>query len=111
MDVVKIGRGTSVDNYSSVGTYATRIASGRGEGHVYRLEFDAGGSIGRHRAGFDQLFCVVSGAGWVEGNDGIRRAVVQGDVARFRRGETHAKGSDDGMAVVMVQLTDFDFDG
>ena len=110
MDVIRIGRGQTIVDFSSTGAFAAPIASWSGEGHVYRVEFDAGGAIGRHRAGFDQLFCVIDGSGWVEGNDGVRVPFATGDVARIRRGEVHAKGSDAGMAAIMIQLDDFGFD-
>ena len=34
------------------------------------VQFDAGGMIGRHEAGFGQLFIVLAGTGWVAGDDG-----------------------------------------
>ncbi len=110
MDVIRVGRGKTIVDFSSTGAFSSPIASGAGEGHVYRVEFDAGGAIGRHRAGFDQLFCVIDGSGWAEGNDGVRASIAIGDVARIRRGEIHAKGSDVGMTAIMIQLDDFGFD-
>ena len=110
MDVVRVQRGARIVEFSSTRAFATPIAHGRGEGHVYRVEFDADGEIGRHRAGFDQLFCVIDGTGWTEGDDGVRVPVAAGDVARIRRGEVHAKGSDVGMTAIMIQLDDFGFD-
>jgi len=66
----------------------------------------AGGEIGPHRAGFGQLFCVVAGAGWVAGADGVRHAVRAGQAAVIAHGEVHAKGSATGLSAVMIQLTD-----
>jgi GrpB-like predicted nucleotidyltransferase (UPF0157 family)/quercetin dioxygenase-like cupin family protein len=93
-----------VTNYDSSGVSSVHGASGSGEGHVYSLFFEAGGQIGRHPAGPAQLFVIVEGAGWVEGEDGVRRSVRAGEAACFAPGEMHAKGSESGMTAVMIQL-------
>lgn len=85
---------------------AARLVHGAGEAHAYLLHFDAGGAIGRHEAGFGQLFVVVEGSGWVSGQDDVRTDVSAGDVALFHRGEFHGKGSETGMTAVMVQVRD-----
>lgn len=71
---------------------------------MYTLHFDAGGSIGHHRAGPAQLFLIVEGVGGVEGEDGTKREVQIGEAAYFSPGEMHAKGSDSGMTAIMIQL-------
>jgi hypothetical protein len=38
----------------------------------------------------------------------LRVEVKAGDIVMFDRGEQHAKGSDTGMSVVMVQIRDLD---
>jgi len=83
-----------------------RLVHGVGEAHAYLLHFDAGGAIGRHEAGYGQLFVVVQGRGWVSGQDDVRTEVSTGDVVLFQRGEHHDKGSDTGMTAVMVQVRD-----
>lgn len=94
--------------YRSHGATAVRLADGAGEAHAYLLHFEAGGEIGRHEAGFGQLFVVVAGEGWVSGDDGVRVEVSSGDVVMFDRGERHSKGTETGMSVVMVQVRDLD---
>jgi quercetin dioxygenase-like cupin family protein len=94
--------------YRSHGATAVRLADGFGEAHAYLLQFGPGGEIGRHEAGFEQLFVVVTGEGWVSGADGVRGDVRRGDVVMFDRGEVHAKGSGTGMSVVMMQIRDLD---
>lgn len=84
------------------------MADGRGEAHVYRLRFDPGGAIGPHTAGFGQLFLVIEGSGWAAGADGNRVELRTGDAACFERGELHSKGSDTGMSVIMVQVSDLE---
>lgn len=95
-----------VATFEAHGTSAARLADGEGEAHAYMLQFEAGGAIGRHEAGYGQLFIVLTGRGWVSGNDGVRAEVTDGDVVLFDRGEQHAKGSDAGMTAVMVQVRD-----
>ncbi len=85
---------------------ARTLAAGAGEAHAYVVRIEAGGLVDRHVAGFGQLWIVIDGSGWVEGGDGARVGVRAGDVAFFARGETHAKGSDDGLTAVMVQVRD-----
>jgi quercetin dioxygenase-like cupin family protein len=97
-----------ITNFDSIGVSSVKGATGSGEGHIYTLHFDAGGKVGRHPAGPAQLFMVVAGAGWVEGENGVRRSVKIGEAAFFSPGEVHAKGSDSGMTAIMVQLDRLD---
>ncbi len=101
-----VARCTPITDYQSNGAAAVRIADGDGEAHAYLVRFEAGGAIGRHEAGFGQLFIVLDGAGWTSGDDGVRADVQPGDVVVFQRGEQHAKGSDTGMTALMVQVRD-----
>ena len=89
-------RAVPIEVYSSQAAASVPLGSGQGAARVYALHFDPGGSIGRHRAGFGQLFVVVSGSGWVEGDDGTRTELAPGQAAWFARGEMHAKGSESG---------------
>jgi quercetin dioxygenase-like cupin family protein len=100
------GHGTPITVYDSHGAFAIPLGEGRGEGHVYCVRIEAGGSIGAHEAGFSQLFLVVAGSGWVSGPDGEQRPLGVGRGVFIGRGEIHAKGSDTGMTAIMVQLTD-----
>lgn len=95
-----------ISTYESRGAASVRLAHGRGDAHAYLLHFEAGGTIGRHEAGFGQLFIVLTGGGWAAGGDGVRVGISAGDVVMFERGEQHAKGSDTGMSAVMVQIRD-----
>lgn len=97
-----------IEAFSSHAAASRHLGSGRGAAHVYVIHFEAGGSIGRHRAGFDQLFLAVSGRGWVEGGDGTRVELAAGQAVRFAWGEQHAKGSESGMTAVMVQVDALD---
>jgi quercetin dioxygenase-like cupin family protein len=108
MHVLEFGRdrAAAIERFSSEGASSVPLARGRGEAHVYAVHIDPGGSIGHHRAGVGQLFIVVSGAGWAEGDDGVRVDLTEGQAVCFARGEMHAKGSDQGMTALMVQVDD-----
>lgn len=93
--------------FGSVGAASVPLAHGMGENHAYALHFAPGGVIGPHPAGFDQLFLVVQGAGWVAGADGVRQALATLEGAFVPAGEMHAKGSEAGMTAVMLQSSKF----
>ena len=101
-------RAEPITRFGASGVSSIKGAEGSGDGHVYTLYFQSGGQIGRHPAGPAQLFLVVEGSGWVEGGDGIRRAVEMGEATYFAPGESHAKGSETGMTAVMIQLDRLD---
>jgi quercetin dioxygenase-like cupin family protein len=69
------------------------------------LSFVAGGEIGTHVAGLDQLFYVLSGSPWIDVN-GRRDELDAGSGVFVKSGDSHAKGSASGASVLMVQLTD-----
>lgn len=91
--------------FGATGAFSIHLGSGSGESHAYVLHFDPEGEIGMHKAGFDQLFLVVSGEAWL---------TVEGDTVELRSGEAgvvpqgsmHAKGSRSGGTVVMIQMLD-----
>jgi quercetin dioxygenase-like cupin family protein len=99
-------RGEPIERFESVAAQSVHVGDGEGEAHVYAVHFDAGGSIGRHPAGFGQLFLVTAGSGWVAGEDGTRVELAAGQGAYIARGETHSKGSEAGMSAIMVQVHD-----
>lgn len=95
---------TPIQKYESSGAAALPIASGHGDTHVNYVQFEPGGVIGPHPTGFAQLFIVSQGSGWVAGEDGVRTPISTGQYAYYRKGELHSKGTDKGMAAIMVQV-------
>lgn len=85
---------------------AVELAEGTGEAHVYTVYLEAGGVIGPHEAGFGQLFVPLFGSGWVAGGDNERLPVGEGEAAFIARGEVHSKGSETGLAALMIQVRD-----
>jgi hypothetical protein len=96
--------GAPIAEFGSIGASAAHLASGGGDAHVYVVRIDAGGFIGPHEAGFDQLFVPVSGEGWAAGADGVRHSIGVGQAALITRGECHDKGSDTGLTALMMQV-------
>jgi mannose-6-phosphate isomerase-like protein (cupin superfamily) len=67
-----------------------------------------GGFVPRHPAVGPQLFAVVSGSGWVSGDDGVKVPIRTGQAAYWEPGESHESGTDEGMRVIVVQGVGFD---
>jgi quercetin dioxygenase-like cupin family protein len=97
-----------IELFDSVAASAVHLCDGAGEAHVYCLHFEAGGVIGEHVAGFDQLLLIVAGEGWAAGASGRRVNLSAGQGVFFARGETHSKGSETGMTAVMVQVSEIE---
>jgi quercetin dioxygenase-like cupin family protein len=83
-----------------------KLAEGEGEARAYVQYIGPGGEIGPHEARFGQLYFAISGNGWVAGGDGKPIPLSEGQVAFIRRGEIHSKGSDTGLAALMIQVRD-----
>ena len=93
-----------ISEFESQRARAQPLADGDGKCHIYFVHLEAGGIIGPHPAGFDQLFLVASGSGWVAGPDGLRQSLIAGQGAVIVRGEVHSKGSDAGLSAIMIQI-------
>jgi quercetin dioxygenase-like cupin family protein len=74
-----------------------------GEVRVDLAYFEPGDRVGLHRAGLPQLFCVLRGAGWVQGEDAPEEPIGEGEAVLWHRGERHAARTDGGMAVLILQ--------
>jgi hypothetical protein len=61
------------------------------------------GLLGTHEAATHQLFCVVSGEGWVAGSDDVRHSIGPFQAAEWDVGERHTSGTDTGMVAVVVE--------
>jgi quercetin dioxygenase-like cupin family protein len=94
-----------VSEFDSHGVAAAELMAGRGEAHVHVVRIHAGGAIGPHEAGFEQLFVVLAGAGWLEVERG-RIDLEAGQACRVRRGEAHSKGAITDLVAVMIQVAE-----
>ena len=96
-----------ITQFSSSGASSVELAHGVGESHAYAVHFVPGGVIGPHPAGYDQLFLVVHGSGWIAGADGVRLELGANHGAFVPKGELHSKGSEGGLLALMVQASAF----
>jgi quercetin dioxygenase-like cupin family protein len=78
------------------------------EAHVVVIEVGPGGVVARHPAVGAQLFAVLAGSGWVSGGDGARAQISAGEAVLWEPGEEHESGSEDGMAVLVVEAESLD---
>ena len=98
-------QGRSIGQFGSVEASVLGVTRG---GHVVVISLGAGGRLGRHAAGSEQLFLVVSGSGWVSGSDGDRVSIRAGEAAIWSAGEEHESGSDEGMTALVVESEQLD---
>jgi quercetin dioxygenase-like cupin family protein len=96
-----------VDEYGSQGVRMSEAVRMRDleECAVHLAAIEPGGILGRHPNRLWQLFCVMSGSGWVAGPDGVRQDIVAGQAVLWSPGEEHESGSEEGMTVVITQAT------
>lgn len=92
----------SITAYGSEGAEITPILRSTTACHVAQLKLSAGGSVGLHPAVGEQVFLVLEGEGWVEGETG-GRAVRPGDAAYWTNGENHQSGSNKGLTALLIE--------
>ena len=108
MEMYSFGRddGHSVDRYGSDFVLAP-LTDPNGRARAACAHLRAGDSVGEHEAATGQLFCVVSGSGWVSGHDRQRVAITTNQAVFWSQGETHAAGTDVGMTAIILEGDDF----
>jgi GrpB-like predicted nucleotidyltransferase (UPF0157 family) len=83
------------------------LTAGSANVRVQVMHLPPDGRVGRHAAAHRQLFGVVSGSGWVSGEDGGHREIDAGFAALWEEGEEHEAGSRHGLSAVCIE-GDFD---
>jgi quercetin dioxygenase-like cupin family protein len=106
MRIISYGaqQGIDITGFGSVGVRLTPLVR-MGQGGVAVMRVAAGGEIGRHPAGVDQLFVVVAGRGTVCGADGVWQSVEAGQAVLWAAGEEHATRADEPLVAVVVEVT------
>jgi len=99
------GGGRQIREFDSADASVVGVTT---SGHVVVISIEPGGLVGRHPAGAEQLFLVVSGSGWVTGPDGRRVALGAGEAAVWSAGEEHESGSAEGMTALVVEAEQLD---
>jgi quercetin dioxygenase-like cupin family protein len=100
--------GRLLDQFDSRRTIITRIAHLTQETFVRCFYLDAGGVVGYHSAGENQLFLVVAGQGKVRGRAGEWVSIAQGRAALWLAGEDHESRTETGMIALVLEGKDLD---
>ncbi len=72
------------------------------------INIEQGGIVGYHQAPVPQLFIVIQGEGWVQGEDTNRIIIKSGKGVLWKKGEGHASGSETGLAALVLQSENLD---
>jgi quercetin dioxygenase-like cupin family protein len=97
-----------ITHYESANVAIGRVGRFDGTFQVGCFHVEPGGVVGFHQATVPQLFMVVSGAGWVRGEEAKRTSIYPGQAAFWAAGEWHESGSETGMLAVVVESTALD---
>lgn len=95
--------GRKVDRFESVHATISRIVRTPDSVHIGCMHLDAGGVVGYHPAVVAQLFLVVSGDGWVRGENDERVPISAGQAAFWIAGEGHESGTQSGMVALVIE--------
>ena len=90
------------------GSVSARVKRLAPQAHAVVIEIGPEGIVARHPAVVPQLFVVVSGSGWVSGDNGEREAIRAGEAVLWDQGEDHESGSDEGMTALVVEAESLD---
>lgn len=95
--------GYDVINYQSLAASYTKIVKTEEATNIGLMHIEPNGVVGYHQAPVPQLYIVVAGEGWIEGNDKKRILLKAGEGVFWEEGEGHASGSDRGMTALVIQ--------
>lgn len=93
----------AIERFDSVHAKFARIMRTPESVHIGCMHLGAGGVVGHHPAVVPQLFLVVSGEGWVRGEDDVRVPIAAGQAAFWTAGEGHESGTERGMVALVIE--------
>lgn len=67
------------------------------------INIEQGGIVGYHKAAVPQLFLVIKGEGWIEGEDNKRITLTSGEGVFWNKDEGHISGSETGLTALVIQ--------
>jgi quercetin dioxygenase-like cupin family protein len=103
MITINPASGREIEEYGSQDTIIQKVAHLNQEVYLRWIWIQPGGRIGRHPAASQQLFLVIQGDGWVEGEDGEPERIFSGQAALWQAGEQHQAYSKLGMEAIVVE--------
>lgn len=92
-----------INSYNSVSAFYSKVLRTEEPTNIGFINIEKDGIVGYHEAPVPQLFFVVQGEGWVEGEDGKRVMLKSGEGVFWRKGEGHISGSKTGLTALVVQ--------
>ncbi|MGF9824044.1 cupin domain-containing protein [Brevibacillus agri] len=95
--------GKEIERFDSVSAVFSRIVRTDEPVSIGCIHLQAGGVVGYHPAVCPQLFLVVSGEGWVRGEDDQRIPIQAGQAAFLETGEGHESGTESGMTAIVIE--------
>nr|WP_237389753.1 cupin domain-containing protein [Bacillus sp. USDA818B3_A] len=99
----KVGVGQRISNYNSVSALYLKILKTEEPTNIGFIDIEQGGIVGYHKAPVPQLFIVIQGEGWIEGEDNTRITLKSGEGVFWDKGEGHASGSEKGLTALILQ--------
>ncbi|GGA90625.1 cupin [Ornithinibacillus halotolerans] len=105
MQIVNFGKaaGNEINNYDSILSTYSKIMKTEEPTNIGLIHIEKGGVVGYHQAPVPQLFVVVNGEGWVEGEDKKKVYLKSGEGVFWNKGEGHLSGSDEGLTALVIQ--------
>lgn len=105
MKIFKFGKeiGQPVTNYNSVSAFYSKIMKSAEPTNIGLMHIEKDGVLGYNEAPVPQLFILVKGEGWVEGEDKKRVMLKSGEGVFWKKGEGHSSGSENGFTALVLQ--------
>jgi quercetin dioxygenase-like cupin family protein len=98
--------GNKITNYDSLLATYSKVLRTEEPTNIGFIHIEKGGVVGYHQAPVPQLFIVVNGEGWIEGDDEKRVFLKCGEGVFWNKGEGHISGSDKGLMALVIQSED-----
>lgn len=95
--------GQRIGNYHSISAFYSKVIKTEEQTNIGFIEIKEGGIVGYHEAPVPQLFIVIQGEGWIEGEDKGRIALKCGEGVFWGKGEGHTSGSETGLTALVLQ--------
>lgn len=103
MEIIRLQKEKEITNYSSAMAFYTKIVKTAHPVNIGLITIQQNGIVGRHEAPVPQLFVVVEGEGWVEGEDGQRLLMKRGEAVLWNKGENHTSGTETRLTAIVLE--------
>ena len=94
--------GHDLASYGSKGALYSRIADLGAQSALGVMRIEPHGLLGRHPAAMPQLMVVVSGEGWVRGEDQTSVEIRAGVAVRWNAGEHHETWTEESGLILLI---------